>query len=58
MQLLELTGDDTLVMGGNPAENDFSTTYVSPEPSTGGRDELAQGEAGMLDFQLDTGAPG
>ncbi len=53
-----LPAGDTLVMGGNPAENDFSATYVSPEPSTGGRDELAQGEAGMLDFQLDTGAPG
>ena len=51
----QLPATDTLVMGSTSAESDFSETYIGFEPTMVQQGELAQPEAGLIDFQLDTG---
>ena len=53
----QLPATDTLVMGSTSAESDFSETYIGFEPTMVQQGELVQPEAGLIDFQLDTGVP-
>jgi len=44
------------VMGSTGGENDFSETFIGFEPTMVQQGDLVQPEAGLIDFQLDTGS--
>ncbi len=53
----QLPASETLVMGNTGVESDFSETFIGFEPTMVQQGELVQPEAGLIDFQLDTGVP-
>ena len=52
----QLPATETLVMGGTDGENNFSETFIGFEPTMVQQGDLVQPEAGLIDFQLDTGS--
>ena len=52
----QLPAMETFVMGGADGDNNFSETFIGFEPTMVQQGDLVQPKAGLIDFELDTGA--